>query len=188
MPRQLARSYQRHMRRCLVDIFQPEPVVSEWSSFTLVDMSYAPRLDIAVGPFATDTFRFEETYDLLTDRHAALLRRLREAHQVNMRAYGISQDDRAAFTPGSLNHNARCFLAIEIENKVSRKHLLGGAFNAAALGRFGIVVGFTPDKVKALARLRGYLDFLARVGKPTINVSHLFVLSRSQFSECLRHV
>jgi len=142
-------------------------------------------LDIAVGPYALGSSSFEQEYDSLARRHSGLLGRLALAHGVNMREHGIPDETAPDVQLESANHNARCFLAVEIENKVSRKHLLGGAFNAAALGRYGVMVGFTPDKLKALARLRGYMDLLSRVGKPTINVSHLFVLSQPQFSGCV---
>ena len=46
--------------------------------------------------------------------------------------------------------------------------LLGGAVNAAALGRIGIVVAWTSEKLKAFAKLRRYLNFLGIVGKNTL--------------------
>ena len=84
-----------------------------------------------------------------------------------------------------LNENSRCLLAIEIENNVSRKHLLGGAVNAAALGRLGIVVGWTENKVKALVKLQTYWDFLYSVGKNTFNTRNLVILSPQQLSEAI---
>lgn len=81
------------------------------------------------------------------------------------------------------NGNARCFLAIEIENKVSRKHLLGGMINAAALGHLGIYVGWSDVMVRAMLRARRYLHFLQSVGKPTMPVGNLLVLSREQAVE-----
>ena len=81
------------------------------------------------------------------------------------------------------NYNSRCFLGIEIENEVSRKHLMGGAINAAALARFGIVIGWTADKLQALLRLMCYLQFLGEVGKNTFRPYNLWILSPQQFSD-----
>jgi hypothetical protein len=82
----------------------------------------------------------------------------------------------------ALNHNARCFLGIEIENAVSRKHLMGGAINASALGRLGIAVGWTDARVKSFGRLWKYLDFLSRVGKNSFDTSNLLIVSDVQLS------
>lgn len=34
-----------------------------------------------------------------------------------------------------MNHNARCFMAIEIENFVSHKHIMGGAIKCISTGQ-----------------------------------------------------
>ena len=57
---------------------------------------------------------------------------------------------------------------------------MGGAINAAALGRLGIAVGWTREKVKAFVKLRSYLLFLASVGKNTFHPYNLLVLSKEQ--------
>lgn len=103
-------------------------------------------------------------------------------HQANEQKFG---GDTSQATPSldhalSGNHNARCFLAIEIENKVSRKHLMGGIMNAVALGHLGLAVGWTADKVRAMFRARAYLHFLEAVDKPTLLVRNLLILSREQ--------
>ena len=83
------------------------------------------------------------------------------------------------------NKNARCFLAIEIENAVSRKHLMGGAINAAALGRIGIVIAWTDEKLTALVKLKKYLDYLASTKHRIIDTSNLLILSNTQFQQAL---
>lgn len=80
------------------------------------------------------------------------------------------------------NRNARCFLAIEIENKVSRKHLMGGAINAAAPGRAGLAVGWSDQMVRAFVKLRAYLLYLARVGKNTFDPFNLLIVNRIQLA------
>jgi hypothetical protein len=81
------------------------------------------------------------------------------------------------------NENARCFIAVEIENESSRKHILGGMVNAAALGRLGIIVAWTPEKLRAVLKMRRYLVYLATVGKRTFDPANLFVLTRGQFDQ-----
>jgi hypothetical protein len=71
-------------------------------------------------------------------------------------------------------------LALEIENAVTRKHLLGGVVNACALGRLGILVAWTDPMLRAAFGTRKYLAFLGGVGKPSVNISNLLVLSREQ--------
>lgn len=155
----------------------------EWRSrFDLVNC-YSPRLDLAVGPFAIDG-QFGHEYDRLEDRNQAFLATIFDLYRGNVHRSG---------TPGielpdhhhSMNHNARCFLAIEIENKVSRKHLLGGVVNAAALGRYGIVVGWDQGKLRALIRTQAYLAFLALAGKPTFSTRNLIILTPTQLLSAL---
>ena len=106
---------------------------SEWSSMNNERglSIYSPRIDVAVGPFAT-----QEQYDYQYDR---MLNRsdigvfTRSLYDYNRRNIRLINDD-FVYLPEyediiHMNHNARCFMAIEIENNVSRKHLMGGAIN-----------------------------------------------------------
>lgn len=156
-----------------------ENCVREWAAFSGLGRHYSPRLDLAVGPFAVDDLHLRDRYDELALRHRKFLSQLWMHHRENVLRYG-GVTVTALDTALRVNWNARCFLAIEIENKVSRKHLMGGAVNAAALGRLGIVVGWTEDKVRALVQVRQYLAFLGSVGKPTIIVENLLILTREQ--------
>lgn len=159
--------------------FDKQYVKRQWPAFTGADGHYSPRLDIAVGPFAVGDLELGPDYDRLAVRHQDFLECRWESHRDNLQGFNgwpVVDLDFAL----SKNFNARCFLAIEIENQVSRKHLMGGAVNAIALGRLGIVVGWTEDKVRALIRLRRYLLFLASVRKPTLDVDNLFVLTKQQ--------
>jgi len=47
------------------------------------------------------------------------------------------------------------------------------------------VVGWTPDKVKALVKLRSCLLFLARVGKNTFDPANLLILSEERLTDAL---
>ncbi len=156
----------------------------EWQAFSGTDGQYSPRLDLAVGPFAIGDLKLEKEYNKLTYQHEEYLESLWRLHSSNV----VRSDEG---TPGLLhaastqNLNARCFLAIEIENRGSRKHILGGMLNAAALGRFGIMVGWTDDSVRMLIRARKYLTFLLEARKPSLPVSNLLILKREQAEQYL---
>lgn len=172
------RQFQDALGRQLTSLLKVE-VRSEWRTMAGLAM-YSPCLDVAVGPFATGELQLGEKFDALLARHHEFLHHLYELSNENVDQHG---EGGARFDFHDLAHrnwNSRCFLAIEIENRVSRKHLMGGAINAAALGRIGIAVGWTPDKVRAFVKLRSYLLYLARVGKNTFNPINLLVLSRQQ--------
>ena len=148
---------------------------------------YSPRLDIAVGPFATGHLQHHATYNDLQVIGRTFLEHLHRDHARNMREIGGVQVEDLNHAL-ALNYNARCFLGIEIENRVSRKHLMGGAINASALGRLGIAVGWTDAVVKSFVRLWKYLDFLSRVGKNSFNTSNLLIVSAEQLSAaCALH-
>ncbi|AHM67198.1 hypothetical protein PPSQR21_035600 [Paenibacillus polymyxa SQR-21] len=134
---------------------------------------YSPRLDIAVGPFATHE-QLGNTYDdmLRNPVIESFLRKLVECNKVNLERYedGFvrpSEYEGILFT----NHNARCFLSIEIEHMVSRKHLIGGAVKASALGRFGIIIPWPDEKLKAFVKLVRYFRYLRYAEKNTFDTS-----------------
>jgi len=182
--RSALREYQDVLVRKLSRVFREVPVQSEWATMTDESGLYSPRLDVAVGPFATDRIYIGE-YDALIRTHAPLVKALFTVHRANLKEHG-ERDDHFSFDElCHRNSNSRCFLAFEIENAVSRKHLMGGAINAAALGRIGIAVGWDRGKLRALIRLRTYLLFLARVGKNTFHPSNLLILTGKQVMACV---
>jgi hypothetical protein len=83
------------------------------------------------------------------------------------------------------NWNARCFIAIDIENQSSRKHLMGSAINAGALGRIGVAVGWDQQKVNQFVRMRRYLRLLSSLGKNSFSTANLLVLHREQLVEAV---
>lgn len=157
--------------------------VTEWPAFVGKAAQYSPRLDLAVGPFSVkDGVQLACQYRKLEIDHHEFLEMLWNCHAKNEDALEAS-DDRSARNLDevlSANRNARCFLAIEIENEVSRKHLMGGAVNATALGHIGILIGWTDAKVHAMFRVRRYLHFLQQVDKPVMPVKNLLIISREQ--------
>src|SRR4051812_24011258 len=122
------RTYQGVWLKLLEHAFRGD-CVKEWVAFPGIRDRYSPRLDLAVGPFSTtpDQQKIDEYYSL-AKAHQILLERLWSCHLSNEAQF----DARDNLAPDSLssalggNRNARCFLAIEIENAVSRKHLMGG--------------------------------------------------------------
>lgn len=179
--------------RCLLPQSLAE-IQIEWRAITNITGIYSPRINIAVGPFSV--IRGEnciEAYDDLFRQSKHWITCLIQHHHSNVKKYRHTNDPRikAALQLPTVhrlvnhNRNARCFLAIEIENEVSRKHLLGGAVNASALGRIGMVVGWTEDKVEALIRLQAYWDFLASVGKNTYRTDNLLIVNPVQLRNAL---
>lgn len=182
--RGLVQEYQAQLKDKLSALFCNVPVEIEWAAMTGERTLYSPRLDAAVGPFATQQSYIEE-YDQLIRYHEQLLSTLFQIHRANLRAFGQPDNHFTFEHICTRNMNARCFLAFEIENAVSRKHLMGGAINAAALGRIGLAVAWNQEKLKAFVRMRSYLLFLAEVGKNTFDPSNLLILSKEQVMEAL---
>ncbi len=186
-------SFQAGIVGQLREIYPDVPVEIEWRAITNIPGLYSPRIDIAVGPFSTTRGgnRISE-YNKLMDSSKSFLEHLLACHRENVMHYRTHDEriNQELHFPGLeelkiLNENARCLLAVEIENHVTRKHLLGGAVNAAALSRMGIVVGWTHDKVEALVKLQAYWDFLRSVGKNTFNSHNLVILRPEQLYEAI---
>jgi hypothetical protein len=144
--------------QALIEFFGPDLVKSEWSvrkgaADTFGDIaSYAPRLDIAVGPFNT-TFedRNRDAEAIRNFRHPLVERLKREVYDQN---HGGIYD----------NSNPRCLVAIEIEHSTSSKHVLGAITNASMLGLLGVVVG-SAEHIAKVRRIHAYARKLKEVEK-----------------------
>lgn len=179
------KEYQTILKGKLERIY-PE-VLTEWSSMSGNSNVYSPRVDLAVGPFATNRRYIEEYDDLMTESRV-FIESLLFKHNENLAAFNLETENNHFEQLFDFNKNARCFLCIEIENKVSRKHLIGGLVNASALGRIGILIPWTPEKLKAFLKLRNYLKFLGRVGKNTFKTANVLILTKDQLDDCLRQL
>ena len=187
----LARNLAQQLRRLQLS----DAIVEvEWQTFARSSGIYAPRIDIGIGPFSTTPGQSQrERYIDLCEATMPFLISAVALHNTNIAKLRRVADGRAINTDRVLsvenlkysNANARCFMAIEIENLVSRKHLLGGALNAAVLGHVGVVVAFNPNVLRALVRLLAYWDFLASVSKPIVPTANLIVLDRDQIMQAL---
>jgi hypothetical protein len=185
------KEYQIEVKELLERHFD-DHVKKEWCT-KMGRKLYSPRVDMAVGPFSIENgVWLTEDYDRLFDSHLPLISELALQHLINIEALRDKKDDNANdLLQEKMDHlrhtnwNSRCFMAIEVENKSSRKHLMGGAVNAIALGRIGIAVGFDEGKHKAFLNLNRYFEFLQQVDKPTIRTHNLLIISREQLIKIL---
>lgn len=176
-------AYERWLRDAFAEVFQVD-VVREWAAFPRTGI-YSPRVDVAVGPFSVEEGSLGPGYDALVAKNHSQLAQLAALHHENTLAFDGSEivpdlDDALA-----RNWNARCLIAVEIENVNSRKHLLGSAVNASALGRVGLAVGWGQDQVNRFLRMRAYLRALGSLNKNTFDTTNLFVVSRDQLADLL---
>jgi hypothetical protein len=166
LPEHTASGFQQMAR----SILEPhsEPVSLEWmSSASGTDAlrpeirRYAPRVDIALGPYNTTPGPGPIQEDQIWSRMRPWFRDL------------IG------------NPNPRCLIAIEVVYSGSAKHILGDILNASALGLYGLVV--CKDEIQAkVMRNREYLRALAGVGKLPVLFQNVVVISVSEFIGTLR--
>jgi len=139
-----AKTVQKELKEALSEIFGRETVRSEWPSHASAQDwlrfgdIYAPRPDIAVGPF-----NIEE------GQHTARIENSFFQHQ----AFFI----RLTIPNSHLNENPRCLIAIEIENSNKGKHMLGNIINASLLGKVGIVITMREEFYNEAMRVYKYL-------------------------------
>ena len=187
--------FQNELKQLLTTYFPIEQITTEWRT-KMNKGIYSPRVDLAVGPFAIeDGLRYTHEHQEIFEQNIPLFQRLTEQHLINLDIITVdtNNDQKQNLITRKMqqiqwtNLNGRCFIAIEIENEISRKHLMGGAVNASVLGKIGIAVGFTEEKHNAFLNLYRYFQFLGAVEKPTFNTSNLLVISSDQLVEILTH-
>ena len=155
------------------------PVETEWRAMKEQRSLYCPRIDIAVGPYVYDDTCITDQHDMLIKQYKDQIKAMLDCHKQNMGNLNW-EICRTSFEELCYkNKTARCFIAIEIEDTGSRKHLIGDAVNAIALGRIGIVVACTHDKMKAFTKIRRYLWFLSRA--TNLDTTNLLILDKKQF-------
>lgn len=184
----LIKEYQNRLKQTLANVFLDVDIKTEWASMQNESslQLYSPRLDVAVGPFANH-MRLVEQYDKMCKNP--------KIRNFIARLIEFNRNNQALF-PGYIyppdlnqvinqNKNSRCFMAIEIENEVSRKHLIGGAINASALGRIGIVIPWSQEKLRAFVRLFRYLQYLKNAEKNSFYTTNLLIITKDQMREAL---
>jgi len=177
------KEYQPILKTKLKKIYKHEEVEIEWLPMKGNRNIYSPRVDAAVGPFALD-HKFQSEYDSLMQTSRIFIEKLIKKYNENLRSFDLNIEENLFNELKYFNQNARCLLCIEIENKVSRKHLIGGLVNASALGRIGILIPWTSEKLKAFINLRNYLEFLGSVGKNTFKTNNIIILTKEQLDDC----
>jgi len=166
----------------LKQLFGHENVIPEWdvaknSEDECTREQYCPRVDFAVGPFNIDTNINHN--NMLIERAYRRRRRLLEL----LKSQSNSEDK--DLEP---NENPRCFLAIEVENKSSRKHRLGSIVNASALGKIGIIVASNERVFESLVKIGKYLEFLERARKTRSAPKNVIIVTRESLLKSLRQV
>lgn len=187
------KDFQEELQQLFQDKFKSETTV-EWAS-QMHNNSYSPKLDVAVGPYSIQNgVNLMDEYDNLFDNNIITIGKMTELHlrNIDYLTNNANPDEINAKVGSKLNDlryfnfNSRCFISVEIENEVSRKHLMGGAINASVLGRIAIVIGFTEEKHRAFKRLFKYFEFLQSVQKPTFRTENLLVISKEQILNVLK--
>lgn len=173
----------------LENIFSKELVVPEWnaSKDSADDFNnreyYAPRVDIAVGPFNInrELEKNNTNFNGLVDNNISLLQRLYEISHLGENHEYISFQDFIS----TLNPNPRCFIAIEIENTKDAKRSLGDIVNASVMGKVGIVVPLGEDKYKLFYKIKKYFHYLEQVGKLEGNFRNVLIIEGNKFLEAI---
>lgn len=128
---------------------------------------YAPRVDVAIGPFMINAVTKEEKerFDNASESNKQLIDELIE----------IGEE----FKPFEYNKNPRCLIAVEIENSGSIKHHIGDITNASILGKIGLIVPTSEKSYKTFKRIMAYLEFAQKNNKINNNVFKNIVLIKS---------
>jgi hypothetical protein len=188
-----SQKYQHELANKLESILQlyneDYQVLTEWRAFQETNVyRYSPEVDIAIGPFNDDNslYNLKPVYNEIVKEDFNLISFIQDAyetHKANMDAELYTDYVEFSFEE-AINHNAnaRCLVAIEIENTSTKKHIMGSIVNAASLGRIGIGIGYCEKAFKAFLRIVNYLSFLRKVEKNTYSTANFFVLSKEQFT------
>lgn len=187
-----AKDYQKQLIPKLQNIFPELPVTNEWAAFNGLIHQYSPRVDIALGPFNTESgtssvHLYNELlgYDLVYN----FLKMIFECHVKNLDDTLYNEVIHPEFDfLIQKNENSRCFLAIEIENRNSKKHIMGSIVNAASLGRVGIGIAFNEGTLRSFCRIVNYLSFLKRVEKNTYDVTNFLIITVDQLEDIYKRI
>ncbi len=164
----------------LMNVFPVESISPEWNvgkdSRDAFDRReyYAPRVDIALGPFNIDRQleRNNSTFNQLVRANISLFQKLYNISHLGERREYIMFEDYLK----SLNKNPRCFIAMEIENTKAAKRALGDIVNASAMGKVGIVIPVGLDKYEMFVKIKKYFHYLERVGKLQGNFRNVLII------------
>lgn len=164
--------------------------------------SYSPIIDISVGPFSeVRGVSLWGEYDNLVRFSSHVIDDMLEQFKSNYQEFGegyfrieertlpdsyrefLTADENQ--TVESLNWNARCFMAIEIEDSRNPKHLLGDMINVSVSARVGIVIGCNQDSLAAFLRQLDYLAYTVKAKKVRFSSKNIIVLKPEQLKTVL---
>jgi hypothetical protein len=179
-------NFQNYSVTALRAIFGNDNVTREWnvakdSGDYYSRELYTPRLDIGIGPYNIhgDVINGQKRINDAIDTYIDLIRDIYLSSEASN--YGTFED----FLKHK-NRNPRCFLAIEIENSGSSKHMLGNIINVSALGSIGIIVPFNEKELSLCRRITKFFDFAARVEKMRPAYKNVLIIEKERFSQIIR--
>ncbi|RLI78914.1 hypothetical protein DRP07_10575, partial [Archaeoglobales archaeon] len=141
--KKIASFLERKFGKILKEKFREEDLIRVERGLKLGGGFYSPRMDVAVGPFSFARGNRNEEYNQLLDIHE-----IREfLSRVVKRGKTLTKDFIKS-VKDSENKNPRCFICIEVENKSTRKHFMGSAFNSSIMGKVGIVISYDKGKME----------------------------------------
>ena len=182
-----ATEYQDYLTPTMIENFGDLEVQSEWRAFQGLPYQYCPRVDIAVGPFnvAPSPNRTEEYNQIVRrDNISEFLREIYNLHIENIGDEWLNEVRIPEFERIiEKNQNARCLIAIEIENSSTKKHIMGSMVNAASLGRIGIGIAYNESVLRTFRRMLNYMGFLKRVEKNTYDTTNFLNVTKDQFED-----
>lgn len=188
----VTKQFEKKVKSSLDNYFQKlgikVKVENQWVPFRNEAVSkYSPRVDVAVGPFAYGTTQYINEYNRLTEVSSSFINKLLQSFKHNSEHFSFERDIPNDYRIlNTVNENARCFMAIEIEKSGTRKHRLGDIVNACSLGRAGTIIAWDTSVLKSFLKITEYLSFLKSKMKPTYETKNLVIVSKKQFLEPLR--
>jgi len=175
-----ASNYQNKLIIDFRSIFGNDMVEKEWDSvkfdghYDNHKRVYAPRHDIAIGPFNS-----YPDLDIGRDNTKRM-----QSHPFTKRLIRDVLQNRGTLKK-TWNSFSRCYLAIEIEFTGSSKHILGSLINASVSGSIGIVINNKRNSTK-LDRMWRYLKRLEGLGRMKIyTLNNLIIFDDDEFLELL---
>jgi hypothetical protein len=178
------REFQEQVFNSLTRMFGENNVKKEWnvakdSRDDFTRRLYCPRIDVAVGPFRID--RNSNHIDQRMNQELSRRRRFVKA------LFRNSENQRGDFNDflENRNENPRCFLAIEIENSGSRKHMLGDIANASIIGSIGLIIPFNEKKLNHFRKIEEFVNFATEVRKIRVVFKNILIISKENFLSAL---
>lgn len=178
------RDFQELVYSSLKRIFGENNAKKEWnvaknSTDDFIRKLYCPRLDLAVGPFNIDR--------KITYNNTEIEKAIRYYRSFIDKMFNNSEQRDGNFDEflNKRNINPRCFLAIEIENSGTSKHMLGNIANVSIIGSIGVVIPFNDRQLSNCKRIKEYVDFATEVKKIKAIFENILVIDKENFLKVL---